>query len=391
LSGRHFLQIPGPSNVPDSILHEIASPTIDHRSAEFAELGKRVLAGMKRLHKTADGHVFIYPGSGTGAWEAALVNTLSPGDKALMCDSGHFASLWARVAQRVGVEPVLLDCDWRTGIDLNAIHQALENDVQKNIRAVCVVHNETSTGCTAPIQKVRQVLDSLKHPALLMVDAISSLGSIDLQMDNWQIDVSVSGSQKGLMLPPGLCFVAASQRALERHQSARCARSYWDWSEMLKHNVNGFFPYTPASTLLAGLARAITLIEEEGLNNVFARHARHAAATRRAVRAWGLELFCADDNRVSNVLTAVLMPDGHSADRLRAIILEKFNMSLGAGLSKLSDRVFRIGHLGSFNDLMLVGTLGGIEMGLKIANVPFQSGALIEALAELSKNEILEA
>lgn len=369
--------------MPDSILRKISIPTIDHRSAEFAELGNRVLSGMKRLFKTVNGRVFIYPGSGTGAWEAALVNTLSPGDAALMCDCGHFASTWARVARRIGLEPILLDCDWRTGIDLDAIYTALKNDKQNKIKAVCIVHNETSTGCTAPLHEVRSVIDKLGHPALLMVDAISSLGSIDLQMDSWGIDVAVASSQKGLMLPPGLSFVAASPKALEQHKDAGCARSYWDWAEMLKHNDRGFFPYTPATTLLSGLSEAIDLIEQEGLDNVFARHARHAEATRQAVQAWGLELYCTDNKRMSNVLTAVMMPDGYSADHLRSVILNKFDMSLGAGLSNLSDRVFRIGHLGSFNDLMLMGTLAGIEMGLKIANIPHQSGALYMASNKL--------
>jgi alanine-glyoxylate transaminase/serine-glyoxylate transaminase/serine-pyruvate transaminase len=382
MAGRHFLQIPGPTNVPDRVLRAIDRPTIDHRGPEFAELGKMCLAGMKRIFRT-QGEVVIYPASGTGAWEAALVNTLSPGDRVLMFETGHFAWLWHRLARKIGLDPQVIASDWRRGADPEAIGRALRDDEARAIKAVCVVQNETSTGCATQVAEVRKAMDDAGHPALLMVDTISSLASIDMRMDEWGVDVVVAGSQKGLMLPPGLSFNAISARALDAHKAARLPRSYWDWSEMLASGAKGFFPYTPATNLLYGLAEAIDMLEEEGLTRVFARHDRHAAATRAAVQGWGLEVLCADERHHSSSLTAVLMPDGHSADGLRRVILEKFDMSLGAGLNKLADRVFRIGHLGDFNDLMLMGTLSGVEMGLGIAGVPHQKGGCDAAMRHL--------
>jgi alanine-glyoxylate transaminase/serine-glyoxylate transaminase/serine-pyruvate transaminase len=360
-------------------------PTIDHRSPEFAALAKRVLDGMKSVFQCS-GPVFIYPASGTGAWEAALVNCLSPDDNILIYETGHFAALWRALAERIGLRPEVIAGDWRSGADPDAIETRLRADRDHAIKAVCVVHNETSTGCTSPIREVRQAIDAARHPALLLVDTVSSLGSIDFRMDEWQVDVSVSCSQKGMMLPPGLSFNAVSQKALEASRTARLPKSFWSWSEMEKVNGNGFFPYTPATNLLYGLAEAIAMLHEEGLANVFARHDRHAEATRRAVRGWGLELLCQNPRHVSSSLTAVRMPDGHSADAFRKLIAERFNMSLGNGLSKLADRVFRIGHLGDFNDLMLAGTLCGIEMGLGLANVPHREGGVAEAMNYLMGN-----
>ncbi len=383
-AGRHFLQIPGPTNVPDRVLRAMDLPTIDHRGPEFAELGRKVLGGMQRIVKTETGSIVIYPSSGTGAWEAALVNTLSPGDRVLMFETGHFATLWRRIAERLGLDPVFIAGDWRRGADPAAIEAALRDDAAHAIKAVCVVHNETSTGCVTRVDEVRQAMDAVRHPALLMADTISSLASIDMRMDEWGVDVIVGGSQKGLMLPPGLSFNAISTKALAAHEAARLPRAYWDWSDMLGPNAKGFFPYTPATNLLYGLAAAIDMLEEEGLENVFARHARHAEATRRATRAWGLEILCADERHHSSSLTAILMPEGHSADALRGIILDRFDLSLGAGLSKVADRVFRIGHLGDFNDLMLLGTLAGVEMGLGLARVPHRKGGVDAAMAFLA-------
>jgi alanine-glyoxylate transaminase/serine-glyoxylate transaminase/serine-pyruvate transaminase len=382
-AGRHFLQIPGPTNVPDRILRAIDSPTIDHRGPEFGELGKRVIAGMKKVFKTEQ-HAVIYPSSGTGAWEAALVNTLSPGDRVLMHESGHFASLWLRLAEKLGLEPVVISGDWRTGAQPDAIAARLREDKSHAIKAVCVVQNETSTGCATPIDKIRAAIDEAGHPALLMVDTISSLASIDMRMDEWGVDVVIAGSQKGLMLPPGLSFNGISEKALAASKSAGLKRSYWDWAEMLGPNKAGYFPYTPATNLLYGLAEALDMIEEQGLETIFARHARHAEATRRAVRAWGLEVYCRDPQYYSASLTAVLMPDGHSADAYRKCVLENFDMSLGSGLSKIADKVFRIGHLGDFNDLMLMGTLAGCEMGLELAGVPHKTGGVDAAMAFLT-------
>ncbi|WP_428688135.1 pyridoxal-phosphate-dependent aminotransferase family protein [Roseibium sp.] len=387
--GRHFLQIPGPTNVPDNVLRAMDHPTMDHRSPEFGDLGRRALEGAKSVFKTAS-DVIIYPASGTGAWEAALVNTLSPGDKVLMCETGQFASLWLRLATRLGLEPEVIETDWRTGADVPAIAEALRNDTGHAIKAVCVVHNETSTGCTSRIADVRASLDEAGHPALLMVDVISSLGSIDYRHDEWGVDVSVGGSQKGLMLPPGLSFNAISAKAKVSAQGSGLRHSYWNWEEMLKANETGFFPYTPATNLLYGLVAAVDRLHEEGLDNVFARHQRHAEATRRAVRAWGLEVLCRTPEHYSGSLTAVLMPEGHSADAFRKVVHERLNMSLGNGLGRLADRVFRIGHLGDFNDLMLAGTLSGVEMGLKLAGVPHQAGgvqAALDYLADAARGE----
>ena len=389
-TGRHFLQIPGPTNVPDRVLRAIDRPTIDHRSQEFAALGRDVLAGMQRVFQTR-GKVFIYPASGTGAWEAALVNTLSPGDRVLMFETGHFATLWRSMAARFGIEVDFVPGDWRHGADPRVAAERLAADRERAIKAVMVVHNETSTGVTSRIAQIRRALDDAKHPALLMVDTISSLASIDYRHDEWGVDVTVAGSQKGLMLPPGLSFNAVSDKAFAASKLNRLPRSYWDWQDMDKHNPAGFFPYTPGTNLLYGLREAIAMLEEEGLANVFARHDRHAEATRRAVRGWGLEILCANPDEYSSSLTAVLMPDGHDADRLRRVILERFDMSLGAGLTKVAGKVFRIGHLGSFNDLMLAGTLAGVEMGLAITGVPHQPGGVRAAMEYLAGDEATRA
>jgi alanine-glyoxylate transaminase / serine-glyoxylate transaminase / serine-pyruvate transaminase len=378
-AGRHFLQIPGPTNVPDRILRAMDMPTMDHRSPEFGKLGRRVLDGIKTIFRTS-GPVFIYPASGTGAWEAALVNSLSPGDHVLMYETGHFASLWKGMAARLGLEVEFIQSDWRAGVDPAALEARLRDDSGHSIKAVCVVHNETSTGCATRIDEVRGAIDAAGHPALFMVDTISSLASIDYRHDEWGVDVTVGGSQKGLMLPPGLSFNAVSDKALAASKEARLPKSFWSWEEMLGPNEKGFFPYTPATNLLYGLAEAIDMLHEEGLDNVFARHARHGEATRRAVRAWGLEVFCTEPRHYSGSLTTVLMPDGHSADRFRHVVAENFDMSLGSGLSKIADRVFRIGHLGDFNDLMLAGTLSGVEMGLELAGVPHRKGGVQAAL-----------
>jgi alanine-glyoxylate transaminase/serine-glyoxylate transaminase/serine-pyruvate transaminase len=383
--GRHFLQIPGPTNVPDRVLRAIDNPTMDHRGPAFGALGKEILTNLRQIFKTS-GPVVIYPASGTGAWEAAIANTLSPGDAVLMCRTGWFATLWQEMAERLQLKPEFIETDWRRGADVAAIGEALARDTAHRIKAVCVVHNETSTGCTSRIAEVRSAIDAAKHPALLMVDTISSLASIDYRHDEWRVDVTVAGSQKGLMLPPGLSFNAISAKALEATKSGKMPRSYWDWRPMLAANETGYFPYTPGTNLLYGLDAAVKMLLEEGLENVFARHDRHAEAARRAVRAWGLDLQCAEPRHYSSSLTAVRTPEGHSADALRAVILEKYNMSLGNGLGKLKDRVFRIGHLGDFSDLQLVGTLGGIEMGLRAAGVPHQRGGAQAAIDYLSGN-----
>ncbi len=385
-SGRHFLQIPGPTNVPDRVLRAMDFPVIDHRGPGFAEIGKKALAGMKRIVKTSAGEVVIYPASGTGAWEAALVNTMSPGDKVLIYETGHFAGLWRALAERLGLHPLVLEGDWRHGADPNAIEQALRVDTGREIKAVCVVQNETSTGCASRIDEVRKAIDAAGHPALLMVDTVSSLASMDMRMDAWGVDVIVGGSQKGLMLPPGLSFNAVSPKALEANKTAGLPRAYWDWQDMLGPNAQGFFPYTPATNMLYGLLEAIDMLEEEGLDNVFARHDRLAEATRRTVRAWGLEVLCREPRHYSSSLTAVVMPEGHDADAFRAAVLKNFNMSLGAGLSTLAGRVFRIGHLGDFNELSLMGTLAGVEMGLTIASVPHNRGGTQAALDYLAQN-----
>ena len=378
-AGRHFLQIPGPTNVPDRVLRAIDRPTIDHRGPEFQALGKEVLEGMKRVFRTRH-PVIIYPASGTGAWEAALANTLSPGDRVLMCETGHFATLWQKMATKLGLRPEFIAGDWRRGADHAEIERRLAADKAHEIKAVCVVHNETSTGVTTRIPLVRRAIDNARHPALLLVDTISSLASIDYRHDEWGVDVTVGGSQKGLMLPPGLSFNALSDKARAAAKGAKLPRSFWDWEEMIAANAGGWFPYTPATNLLYGLREAIAMLEEEGWDNVFARHDRHAEATRRAVRAWGLEILCQDPEEYSSALTAVVMPAGHDADRLREAILEAFDMSLGMGLAKLKGKVFRIGHLGDFNDLTLMGTLSGVEMGLELAGVPHRKGGAQAAM-----------
>lgn len=382
-AGRHFLQIPGPSAVPDRILSAISQQTIDHRGPDFAKIGLRALDGMKSIFKTEQ-HVFIYPASGTGAWEAALVNTLSPGDRVLMFETGHFATMWKKLADKLGLKAEFIEGDWRGGADPEQIEAYLAEDKNREIKAVCVVHNETSTGSVSPIAEVRKAIDRAGHPALFMVDTISGLASLDYQHDEWGVDVTVSGSQKGLMLPPGLSFNAASAKAMAANKSAKLQRSYWDWADMVGPNKTGYFPYTPGTNLLYGLNEAIDMLHEEGLENVFARHQRHGAAARAAVRKWGLEVLCATQGQESGVLTAVKLPEDHSADAFRATTLEHYDISLGNGLSKVADKVFRIGHLGDFNDLMLVATLAGVEMGLKQANVPHDAGGVQEAMRHLS-------
>lgn len=382
-SGRHHLQIPGPTNVPDRVLRAMDHPTIDHRGPEFQRLARSVLDGIRQIFQT-ESHVVIYPSSGTGAWEAALVNTLSPGDAVLMCETGHFATLWRRLAERLGLRVEWIPGDWRHGADPAAIGRALAADTGHRFKAVCVVHNETSTGATSSIPEVRRVLDRAGHPALLMVDTISSLGSIDYRHDAWGVDVTVAGSQKGLMLPPGLSFNAISAKALAAAETATLPRAYWDWRDMLAANANGWFPYTPATNMLYGLHESIAMLLEEGLPNVFARHARHAEATRIAVRAWELEVLCQEPAECSAALTAVLMPTGHDADALRKAALTRFNLSLGQGLGRLAGKAFRIGHLGDFDDLTLLGTLAGVEMSLSIAGVPHRPGGVQAAMRLLA-------
>jgi len=382
-AGKHFLQIPGPSNVPDRILRAMDYPTIDHRGPDFAKIGAACLAGMKTIFKT-DAHVVIYPASGTGAWEAALVNLLAEGDLVLMVETGHFATLWHKMASNLGLETEFLSTDWRRGVDPQAIEDRLRADTAGKIKAVCVVHNETSTGSTSRIDEVRAAMNAAGHDALLMVDTISSLASIDYRHDEWGVDVTVSGSQKGLMLPPGLSFNALSERAIEESKTGGMRRSYWDWQDQIAANASGAFPFTPATNLLYGLKEAIDMLHEEGLDNVFARHDRHAEATRQAVQAWGLEVLCQEPKNYSSSLTAVLLPDGHDADQFRATVLDNFDMSLGNGLSKLAGKVFRIGHLGDFNDLMMLGTLSGVEMGLGLAGIPHQNGGVAKAMSYLS-------
>jgi alanine-glyoxylate transaminase/serine-glyoxylate transaminase/serine-pyruvate transaminase len=383
-SGRHFLQIPGPTNVPDRVLRAIDHPTIDHRGPEFAVMGKAVLAGMKKVFQTGQ-EVVIYPASGTGAWEAALVNTLSTGDRVLMAETGQFATLWRKLAERLGLVVEFIPGDWRQGASPTEIEKRLRADTHRAIKAVCIVHNETSTGVTTSIPSIRAAIDRAGHPALLFVDTISSLASIDYRHDEWGVDVTVGGSQKGLMLPPGLSFNAISAKALAVSAQAGLPRSYWDWKEMLAVNAKGYFPYTPATNLLYGLHEALDMLFAEGLPNVFARHARLAEATRRAVRAWGLEILCVNPAEYSASLTAVLMPEGHDADAFRRIVLERFNLSLGQGLGKVTGRIFRIGHLGWFNELMLCGTLAGVEMGLALSGVPHRKGGVEAAMAYLAE------
>ncbi len=386
-AGRHFLQIPGPSAVPDRVLRAISAQTMDHRGPDFAAVGLQALEGMKTIFKTEQ-DVFIFPSSGTGAWEAALVNVLSEGDRVVMYETGHFATLWKKMAARLGIEAEFIEGDWRGGADPEAIGQRLREDTNHEIKAVCVVHNETSTGSVSPIAEVRRAIDEAGHPALLMVDTISGLASIDFRFDEWGVDVAVSGSQKGLMLPPGLSFNAVSAKAMKISETGGMRRSYWDWQDMRGPNETGYFPYTPGTNLLYGLNEAIAMLHDEGLPNVFARHQRHGQATRAAVRAWGLDVLCRQQGQESGVLTAVVVPDGHSADAFRATTLEHFDISLGNGLSKVADRVFRIGHLGDFNDAMLMGTLSGVEMGLKKAGIPHQKGGVDAAMQVLDETDV---
>ena len=378
MPGKHFLQLPGPSNVPDRILRAMDYPTIDHRGPEFSDLANDCLEGIKTIFKTKS-NVIIYPASGTGAWEAALVNTIRENELVLMVETGHFASLWNKMALRLGIRTEFLETDWRRGVVPEKLLDRLQKDTKNEIKAVCVVHNETSTGCASRIEEVRKALNSANHDALLMVDTISGLASMEYKHDEWGVDITVSGSQKGLMLPPGLSFNAISDKALRISKTSGMRRSYWDWEEQIDANKSGSFPYTPATNLLYGLKEAINMLHEEGLDNVFKRHEKHALATRAAVQAWGFENVCKEEKDFSNVLTAVMLPENHNADNLRKIILENFNMSLGAGLSKFAGKVFRIGHLGDFNDLMLMGTLNGLEMGFEIAGIPYQKGGTAKA------------
>ena len=385
-TGRHFLQIPGPSNVPDRVLRAMARPVMDHRGSEFTTLARGVLQGMRTVFRTR-GAVVMYPSSGTGAWEAAMVNTLSAGDRVVLFETGHFSQLWREVAVRHGIQVDYVPGNWRSGASAAELEARLLADSQHAIKAVLVVHNETSTGVTSRVADVRLAMNRAEHPALLLVDAISSLAAIDYRHDEWEVDVTIASSQKGLMLPPGLSFQAISEKALRANKTARLPRAYWDWHAMLKSIETGSFPYTPATNLIYGLREALCMLEEEGLSNVFRRHARHAEAARAAVNAWGLEIICQASSEYSSTVTAVLTPQGHDADRLRAIILEHFDMSLGAGLSKLAGKAFRIGHLGHFNDLMLAGTLSGIEMGLRLAGIPHKDGGVLAALDCLAPAE----
>jgi len=386
-AGRHFLQIPGPSPVPDRILRAMSYPTIDHRGPEFAALGLKLLADIKKIFKTEQ-PVVIYPASGTGAWEAALINTLSPGDAVLMYETGHFATLWKKMAEALGLKPEFLGLPglegWRRGVQADLIEERLRRDSGHLIKAVCVVHNETSTGVTSNIAAVRRAIDAANHPALLLVDTISGLAAADYRHDEWGVDVSVSGSQKGLMLPPGISFNAVSKKAIEASKAARLPRAFWDWTEIIAMNASGYWPYTPSTNLLYGLSEALDMILGEGLDKLFARHQRLAAACRQAVRAWGLEVQCADVAAYSPVLTGVMMPAGFDADAIRKLIYEKFDMSLGTGLGKVRGAMFRIGHLGEANDLTLMATLSGCEMGLKLAGVPLAGSGVVAAMEHLS-------
>ena len=382
-SGRHFLQIPGPTNVPDRVLRAMAAPTIDHRGPEFRALARQLLAAVRQPCGTT-GPVAMYPSSGTGAWEAALVNTLSPGDAILAFETGHFATLWCQMARRLGLEVDFVPGDWRHGVPADQVLARLAADPGHRIKAVTVVHNETSTGVTSPIPPIRAAIDAAGHPALLIVDTVSSLGCVDYRHDEWGVDVTVWCSQKGMMLPPGLGLNAVSEKALEASQHARLPRSYWEWQPMLAAAETGVFPYTPPTNLLYGLREALAMLGEEGLPAVFARHARLAEATRRAVRGWGLEIVCQDPGEYSDTLTAVIVPDGHDADQVRAVILDRLNMSLGNGLGRLAGRVFRIGHLGDLGDLSLAGTLCGVEMGLTLAGVPVARDGVRAALDYLT-------
>jgi alanine-glyoxylate transaminase/serine-glyoxylate transaminase/serine-pyruvate transaminase len=386
-SGRHFLQIPGPTNVPDRVLRALSRPTIDHRGPEFATLAKEVLSGVKDVFRTSS-PVIIYPGSGTGAWEASLVNTLSPGDKVLMFETGHFATLWKDIATKMGLQVDWVTSDWRRGADPAVVYAKLADDNNHTIKAVCVVHNETSTGVVSRIAEIRKQIDEARHPALLLVDTISSLGSIEYRHEAWGVDVTVGCSQKGLMLPPGISFNAVSDKAVAASKSAKLPRAYWDWEPMLRDNKAGFFPYTPSTNILFGLREALLMIQDEGLDNIVARHERFGRATRAASKAWGLDIVAVNPNEYSGVLTAVMMPEGRDADTFRQIVLDRFDMSLGTGLGKLKGKVFRIGHLGDLNDLTLAGTLSGVEMGLKLADVPHKAGGVLAALELLAAESL---
>ena len=382
--GKHFLQIPGPTNVPDRVLRAMDYPVIDHRGPVFADIAKRVLERVKLIFKT-DEPVIIFPSSGTGAWEAAIVNTLSEGDKVLMFETGQFSSLWYEQAKRFKLDVDFVTGDWRTGVDPKIVEEKLSKDKEHKIKAVFVVHNETSTGVCSRLAEIRKAMDAAKHPALLLVDTISSLASIDFKHKEWKVDVTVCGSQKGLLLPPGLSFNAISSKALEAYKTSNLPKSFWDWKPMLEMNKDGFFPYTPVTQMFYGLDEALNMLMEEGLENVLDRHTRHGEATRAAVKDWGLEILCKKPEEYSNSLTAVMVPDGHDADALRKIILDDYNMALGMGLAKVKSKIFRIGHLGDFNDLMLAGTLAGVEMGLRKSKIPFKQGGLMAAIDHLSK------
>ena len=385
-NGKHFLQIPGPTNVPDSVLRAISYPTIDHRGPEFSEMTKNIIEGLKDVVKGRESTPIIFPSSGTGAWEASLVNILSEGDRILMFETGHFSTLWKTMAEKLGFNVEYIDGDWRSGVDAEKIADVIKKDKDHDIKAICMVHNETSTGVTSKIPSIIKVIKSLRHPAIIMVDTISSLGSIDYSHDDWDVDVTVAGSQKGLMLPPGIAFNFVSEKAIEISKSNNYKRSFWDWNEMITNNINGFFPYTPSTNILFGLEEALKLLKEEGLENVFRRHERHANATRLAVKNWGLELLPLNEDEHSNSLTSILFKEGVNADFIRKIILEKFNTSLGTGLGKWSGRIIRIGHLGDFNDPMLLGTLSSVEMGLSLGEIDYNSGGVKAAMNYLEKN-----
>ena len=385
-NGKHFLQIPGPTNVPDSVLRAISYPTIDHRGPEFSNMTKNIIEGLKEVVKGKESTPIIFPSSGTGAWEASLVNILSEGDRILMFETGHFSTLWKTMAEKLGFRVDYISGDWRSGVDAEKIADVIKKDKDHNIKAICMVHNETSTGVTSKIPSIIKMIKSLRHPAIIMVDTISSLGSIDYSHDDWDVDVTVAGSQKGLMLPPGIAFNFVSEKAIEASKSNNYKRSFWDWNEMITNNINGFFPYTPSTNILFGLEEALKLLKKEGLNNVFKRHERHANATRLAVKNWGLELLPLNEDEHSNSLTSILFKEGVNADFIRKIILEKFNTSLGTGLGKWSGRIIRIGHLGDFNDPMLLGTLSSVEMGLSLGEIDYNSGGVKSAMNYLEKN-----
>ena len=385
-NGKHFLQIPGPTNVPDSVLRAISYPTIDHRGPEFSNMTKNIIEGLKEVVKGKESTPIIFPSSGTGAWEASLVNILSEGDRILMFETGHFSTLWKTMAEKLGFTVDYISGDWRSGVDAEKIADVIKKDKDHNIKAICMVHNETSTGVTSKIPSIIKIIKSLRHPAIIMVDTISSLGSIDYSHDDWDVDVTVAGSQKGLMLPPGIAFNFVSEKAIEASKSNNYKRSFWDWNEMITNNINGFFPYTPSTNILFGLEEALKLLKEEGLENVFRRHERHANATRLAVKNWGLELLPLNEDEHSNSLTSILFKEGVNADFIRKIILEKFNTSLGTGLGKWSGRIIRIGHLGDFNDPMLLGTLSSVEMGLSLGEIDYNSGGVKAAMNYLEKN-----